>query len=427
MTAFKPDRRKFLKLGASVVGAGLVLGINWSCTEPSDNPTPETDAFSPNAWLRIDKDGSVTVMVAESEMGQGPYTALPMILAEELEVAWPRIRVEHAPLDPVYGYQITGGSTSVSNGWLTMREAGAIAREMLLRAAAETWKVPSGECQAMQGKVMHPASGRSLDYGPLAARAASQPIPDKVRLKDPAEFRIIGKPIPRVDTAEKINGRAKFGIDIKLPGMVYATIAHCPVFGGEVKSIDTVKTRQVAGVLDVFAIDAGVVVVAEDTWSAFKGKAALRVEWDYGDHQGLSSDALIDELRARRSDRSTLVQSRGKPLEMLGVNPVESVYTLPFQAHVPMEPMNCTASYEDGKLRVWAPTQSPSRAYQSARLATRSGLGQVAARLKQKLFDSRDDSIEINTTLLGGGFGRRLQQDYVSEATQIARQLEKPV
>jgi isoquinoline 1-oxidoreductase subunit beta len=428
MTSFRPDRRRFLKLGAGAAGMSLVLGISWSCsadksTESADKP----GGFSANAWLRIDEEGIVTVMVAESEMGQGLFTAIPMLVAEELKVNWSQIRYEHAPLEPVYGFQLTGGSTSIRNSWQTMREAGAIVRELLLEAAAASWKVPVGECLAREGEVEHSPSGRSLHYGQLAHLASMQAIPENVHLKAANEFTIIGRPIARLDCADKINGKAKFGIDIKLPGMLYATVAHCPVFGGKPKHIDSKQARQVAGVLDVFTIDEGVAILAKNTWSAFTGKAALQIEWEPGDRQVLSSESIVEDLRARPINQSTMILSQGNPQEMLGSDAINNVYTLPFQAHVPLEPMNCTASYEHGTLRVWAPTQSPSRAYETARSATQSRLSRAANKLMQKLFDSQDESIEINTTLLGGGFGRRLKQDFVSEAAQIARRIEKPV
>jgi isoquinoline 1-oxidoreductase beta subunit len=429
MNEFRPDRRKFLKLSAGIAGASLVLGINWSCSAESPRgASPYPDEFVPNAWLRIDPQGRVTVIVAESEMGQGPFTALPMMVAEELEVPWDSIYVERAPLKAVYGRQITGGSRSVRKGWGTLREAGAIARELLLQAAADRWQLPSTEaCQAEQGVVVHQASGQSLSYAELAPHAAKLPIPETALLKEPAEFRIIGTAAPRIDTPDKINGRARFGIDTKLPGMRYATIAHCPVLGGKPNTVNAQAARSVRGVLDIFTIDEGVAVVATDTWSAFKGKAALQIEWEPGDKQYLSNTSIVETLRSRQIDDSTQITKQGNPEGALSQSALEGSYILPFQAHAPLEPMNCTASYEDGKLRIWAPTQSPSGAYNAAKAATQSKLSRVATKIERKLFDIEDESIEINTTLLGGGFGRRLKQDYVSEAAQIARRIEGPV
>lgn len=428
MKPFSPDRRKFLKLSAGVTGASLVLGINWSCSNDANiDHTSGADVFIPNAWLRIDTKGRVTVLVAESEMGQGPFTLLPMMVAEELEVDWHQVRVERAPLKPVYGYQMTGGSSSIRKGWETLRQAGAITKEILRQSAALSWHVPVSECRAEQGQIRHISSDKTLTYAQLVPQAVGVQIPETAHLKEPDEFHIIGTPAPRLDTPEKINGKARFGIDIKLPGMVYATITHCPVFGGTPKNIDAEKTRQIEGVLDVFSIDEGVVVLAKDTWTAFKGKAALQIDWDFGDKQSLSSDSIIKTLEALHIDETTEIIKQGAPENLLDEKSIKNQYTLPFQAHVTLEPMNCTASYQDGKLRIWAPTQSPSEAYDAARAATQSKITRATNKIKSKLFDSIDDSIEINTTLLGGGFGRRLEQDFVSEAAQIAQRIEKPV
>ena len=428
MKDFRPDRRKFLKLGAGAAGASLVLGINWSCSaEPQTGSADASGEFVPNAWLRIDSDGRVTVIVAESEMGQGPFTLLPMMVAEELEIAWDDVQVERAPLKPVYGYQLTGGSSSIRKGWATLREAGAIARQLLLQAAANSWQVPVESCRAEYGRVTHAESGREASYGDLISFATELPIPETALLKEPEEFRIIGTPAPRTDTADKLNGRARFGIDTRLPGMRYATITHCPVFGGKPTAVNDQTARAVKGVLDVFNIEQGVVVLATDTWSAFKGKSALQIEWDYGDKQHLSSESLLDTLRSGNPDDSTLVTRQGAPEELLADNAIAQSYSLPLQAHVPLEPMNCTASFEDDKLTIWAPTQSPSAAYDSARVATQSKLSRAATKIQRKLFGVEDESIEINTTLLGGGFGRRLKQDFVSEAAQIAKHVGGPV
>ncbi len=429
MNAFNPDRRRFLKLGAGITGTSLVLGVNWSCTaDPSDSASDTPGDFMPNAWLRINADGFVTVIVAESEMGQGPYTALPMMVAEELEVEWRQVGVEHASLAAVYGRQVTGGSTSVSDAWGTLRQAGAIARTLLLQAAAESWRVPVEACRAERGKVRHADSGREQAYGELTAVAARLPLPEKVQLKAPSDYRIIGTRVPRLDTPQKINGKARFGIDTRLPGMRYATITHCPVFGGTAKKVDASRALAIKGVLEVFSIDQGVVVVARDTWTAFKGKAALDIEWNADGNQTLSSSSILDDLlKLQVREDSAAAVLEGDPESALGGTTLESRYSLPFQAHVPLEPINCTASFEAGKLRIWAPTQAPSRAYDAAREVAQSKIARLANKLKRKLFDSEDDSIEINTTLLGGGFGRRLKQDYVTEAAQIAKRIDGPV
>ncbi|MCU7845674.1 MAG: molybdopterin-dependent oxidoreductase [Candidatus Thiodiazotropha sp. (ex Monitilora ramsayi)] len=415
-------------MSAGVAGASLVIGISWSCSNnPPVDQTRNGAQFIPNAWLKIDTEGHVIVTVAESEMGQGPFTALPMIVAEELNVDWRHVKVERATLNPAYGYQLTGGSTSISKGWATLRQAGAVARQILLNAAALTWQVPISECRAEQSSILHLPSKKSLSYAALVPQATQLPIPDTALLKEPNEFTIIGTPTPRLDTPDKISGRARFGIDTKLPGMQYATITHCPVFGGKPKRIDKEKTLKIEGVLDVFKIEEGVIVLAKDTWTAFKGKAALNIEWDFGDKQSISSDSIIETLNELGADQTTEVVKQGNPEKLLNTGSLESEYTLPFQAHVPLEPMNCTASFEGGKLRIWAPTQSPSEAFDVARSVTQSKIQRTANKIKTKLFGSEDNSIEINTTLLGGGFGRRLKQDFVSEATQVAKRTKKPV
>lgn len=429
MKNFDPDRRVFLKVSAGLAGGCLVLGINWSCSadDPSENSTAAV-TFTPNAWLSIDGTGKVTVTVAESEMGQGPFTLLPMMVAEELEVAWESIEVRRAPLEPVYGFQLTGGSSSIRKGWATLRQAGALAKMLLLQAAAQRLGVAIEECRAETGTIRHPPSGRRLDYGTLIDLASTLPLPDRASLKEPKEFTLIGTPAPRLDTADKLNGRARFGIDTRLPGMRYATISHCPVPDGRVKHVDATQALGLEGVEEVFSIDRGVVVLARDTWSAFQGRRALKIDWEYPEaREAVSSEGILATLKARRPQASDLIIRQGDPQGRLGDETVSAEYLLPFQAHVAMEPMNCTATLENGVMRVWAPTQSPSAAYEAARQATRSKLSIIAGKLKQKLFDEPDTSIEINTTLLGGGFGRRLEQDFVTEATQIAQRIEGPV
>ena len=430
MKSFSPDRRKFLKLGAGAAGASLVLGINWSCSlEGEVGEKVQQGTFSPNAWIRLDTQGTVTIIVAESEMGQGPYTLMPMMVAEELEVDWRQVSVEHASLDPVYGYQMTGGSSSIRKGWSTLREAGAIAREILLAAGALSLSVPVAECTAKLGQVIHNPSRRKINYGALIEIASELPIPETAYLKELNEFTIIGTPVPRLDTPEKINGKARFGIDTKLPGMLYATITHCPVFGGKPKKIDASDTRKIKGVKDVFQIDEGVVVVATDTWTAFKGKDALTIDWDYGRNANLSSASLIEDLKNRPRSEGKTALDEGEVEETFAAHNsiVDTEYSLPFQAHVPLEPMNCTAHFKDDRLEVWAPTQSPSHAYNAARSVAQSKIERFYHKVEKKLFGIHDDSIDVHTTLLGGGFGRRLKQDYVTEVVKIAKRYDDPV
>jgi len=431
MKEFSPDRRKFLKLGTAVVGSGLVLGVSWSCSEQSDAPsTVESGSFSPNAWLRLESDGSVTIIVAESEMGQGTYTSLPMIVAEELEVDWNRVRVEHASLDPAYGYQMTGGSSSIRKSWSSLREAGAITRELLISAAAAVFTVPAGECKAFQGKVLHSRSNQEIAYERLIETASKLPIPDKAYLKEFEEFTIIGQTVSRLDIGEKVNGKARFGIDTKLPEMLYATITHSPVFGGTVKHVDDTSAKNIKGIKDILQIDEGVVVVASDTWTAIKATKSLKIDWDEGDKQNLTSDAIINKLRDGNTDDAKTIWKRGDISRGFSgkKTSIEAEYLQPFQAHVPMEPMNCTAHFTDnGKLNVWAPTQSPSAARNSAQNVTQSKIERGLRKVQKKLLGIHDTGIDVHTTLLGGGFGRRLNQDYVTEVVKIAQHYNKPV
>ncbi|WP_456379376.1 molybdopterin cofactor-binding domain-containing protein [Thiolapillus sp.] len=426
MKSFHPDRRKFLKLSSAAVGSGLILGMNWGCSAEDQNPgSSSANSFSPNAWLVIDDKGGVTIFVAESEMGQGPYTLMPMLLAEELEVEWKDVAVKHASLDPAYGYQATGGSASIRKGWSTLREAGAIAREILLQAGAATMQVAAAECKAEQGKIIHTASGRKIPYRDLVGAAAKLPIPEKARLKELQEFVIIGQSIPRTDVPEKINGKARFGIDIKLPEMLYATITHCPVFGGSVRKVDASKAQKIKGVIDIFEIDEGIVVVATDTWTAFKGKDALEITWNPGKNATLSTDQIAGRLRKLSPEQGESTWQEGDPGIILssGKTVIHADYMQPMQAHIPLETMNCTAHFrDDGKLQIWVPTQSPSKAHETAKFTSQS----VIKRGLNKLFGS-DGDIEIQTTLLGGGFGRRLKQDFVSQAVQIAQRFKQPV
>ena len=274
MTRATQARREFLQTGATV-GASLVIGFHLHL------PAPAT--FKPNAWLEVHPDGTVSIWTGRSEMGQGVKTAMPMIVAEELDVDWQSVRVVQADANPAYGDQMTVGSRSVQSSWEPLRKAGAAAREMLISAAALTWGVPPEACRAERGVVRHGASGRQLRYGQLTARAASLPVPENPPLKPPSEFRIIGTRVPRADSADKVTGKARYGIDVRVPGMAFAAVARCPVFGGRVRRFDAAPALAIPGVLRVEQISRGVAVVAENTWAAFQGKKALQVEWDEGE------------------------------------------------------------------------------------------------------------------------------------------------
>ncbi|MCG7898447.1 MAG: molybdopterin-dependent oxidoreductase [Candidatus Thiodiazotropha lotti] len=420
MKPFDPERRDFLKKSALTAGSALVLGIAWSGKIAAAND--DSPRFKPNAWLKIDTDGVVTLYIAESEMGQGPFTSLSMLIAEELEVDWQKVQVEHAPLDPAYGFQGTGGSRSVRRNWKTLREAGAVARQMLLAAGAEYLKAPVDSCQAQHSRITHRPSSKSVSYAAVVGRAAEMPIPKNVKLKQPEDYRLIGTPVTRLDLTDKLNGKVRYGIDIKLPDMVYATIAQSPVFGGSVKSFNGAEIKQRSGIIDCFELEEGVVVVAQGTWQAFEARKALKIEWQEGKTAQLNSDNIIQRLSGESSEKPSLILQRGEPIAQLGsaLNAITSEYQLPFQAHMTPEPMNCTVGIEDGQYRIWAPTQSPTSAMATAVKALKPLMPQVSeAELEAR--------IEIVTPLLGGGFGRRIKQDYVTQAVKIAHRIKRSV
>lgn len=424
------DRRRFFKItSAGIFGTGLILAISWD-ERPAraTATTPDTPPFQPNAWLKIGTDGQVTVFIVESEMGQGPITLMPMILAEELEVAWENIRVEHAPLKPVYGRQSTGGSSSIRKGWATLRSAGASAREMLLDAAARQWGVRRKECFAEQSKIIHRPTQRKLGFGELALAAAEQPVPERVRLKRPDQYRVLGTPIPRLDIPQKVDGSAQYGIDVQLPNMLYATTVHCPVIGGRPENVDASKAKQIPGVREVFDIGNAVAVVADDTWTAMKAAGVLDIQWQAGANAKLNSASLRAQLQKAAAGGGNINSQRGDVHQALrSGNKLQASYDLPLQGHAPMEPMNCSAWFKDGRCEVWVPTQSPSAAHDTAVKHGLSTLQYYADKLSRRLELNNEEPVEIHTTLLGGGFGRRLQQDYVAEAVKIAKRLEQPV
>ncbi len=439
MYAFNPDRRRFLKFSGTIAGSSLLIGLNWGCSNDGnlgddgsgDGASGQRkENFSPNAWLRITPDELVTIIVAESEMGQGPYTLMPMMVAEELEVKWDQVLVERASADPVYGYQMTGGSGSIRKGWSTLRQAGAIAKEILLRAAALKLAVPYSECRAQSGEVVHLNSGNALSYGQLIAASADIEIPQQIFLKEPGEFKIIGSPVQRKDIPGKIDGTAKYGIDTKLPGQLYATTVHCPVFGGHAATFNSAEVKANKNIIDVFNIKQGVAIVAKDTWSALSAAKEIKIDWSEEINSKLSTESIIKTVK--QADKQPAEKAVKKGNIELVFNNAELTYSQqylqPFQAHVAMEPMNCTAWFKaEGALEIWAPTQSPSEAYEVARVLTQSRVERGLKKIKNAITDGYDDSISVNTTLLGGGFGRRLKQDFVSEAVQIAEHFKQPV
>ncbi len=416
------SRRSFLKASA-LAGGGLLLGFRIGgggrYAEAAEGGHSGEAAFAPNAWLRITSDDQVTVLVDRSEMGQGVMTALPMLAAEELEADWERIATEFAPADTAYtneliGRQVTGGSTAVRNAWRSLREAGATAREMLVAAAADRWGVDPAQCEVDEQVVSHSASGRSATFGDLAASAAEQPVPEAVLLKGPEEFRLLGTAQDRLDAPAKADGSARFGLDVQLEGLLTAQVVRCPVIGGKVASYDASRAEQVPGVRQVLEIDAGVAVVADGFWPAQKGREALAIEWDYGEHAGLSSDGVERRFReALDEGEGVTAHSEGDAAEALeqGAAVVEAEYEVPFLAHACMEPMNCTARIADGICEVWAPTQNQTATQQVA--AEISGLPR--------------EKVHVYTTYLGGGFGRRSHTDFVADAVACAKAAGAPV
>ncbi len=416
MRASVIDRGTFLR-STAIFGAGLVLAFRVSANANDADPGAGKE-FIPNAWVRIAPDETVTIVIAKSEMGQGVATGLSTILADELDAAIARVQIEFAPADPVYadpqfgGDMITGGSTSVAHSWLTLRQAGAKARAMLIAAAAAQWNVDPATCTAREGVVYHPSSQRQATYGSLTVAAASSAVPSNVPLKTAAEFGFIGKPRQRIDIPLKVNGTCEYGIDVRLPGMLYAAIARSPVFGGRVKTFDAAKAKRILGVQQVVEVSNGVAVVATNTWAAFQGRDALDIVWNEGPNAMVSTSSLLAEAEhlARGRIGERLVVSRGNP-DVGSGTVLEAIYRGPFLAHATMEPMNATADVRDGRCTVWAPTQVQLRA--RALAAKASGLP--------------PEQCTIHTTYLGGGFGRRLEADYVGEAVEVSKAIGGPV
>jgi isoquinoline 1-oxidoreductase subunit beta len=399
------SRRDFLTAGVAA-GAGLVIGFYL----PHGSSSPR-DTFAPNAYLKIAPDGKITIVVARSEMGQGVRTSLPMILAEELEADWKQITIEQAGASTLYGDQTTGGSASVRTTWDPMRKAGAAAREMLISAAALEWGVPRSGCKAENSAVVHAASNRRLSYGQLASKASAQPIPTDVPLKQAKDYQIVGKPLPRLDTPSKVDGKAEFGIDFRIAGMKYAVLARCPVIGGKVASFDDKESKKVSGVGFVGKIsDSAVAVVADSVWGAMEGRRMLNVQWDDGPNKELNSAAIAESLKKSASNKAVTLYSTGDVSKASGRR-IESEYHLPLMAHAAMEPGNCMAHFRGSNCELWAPTQVPQDVRDS--VATAIGLD--------------PDQVKVNVTLMGGGFGRRLEHDYGVEAALVSKAANLPV
>jgi isoquinoline 1-oxidoreductase beta subunit len=415
-----PSRRNFLRVTATAaIGGGLLIGFGLPARgEVRDSLTSDAP-FAPNAFLRIDRAGKVTFVMPVIEMGQGTYTSIPMLIAEELEVDVDKVAIEHSPPDdklyanPLIGLQLTGGSTAVRGAYIPLRHAGATARVMLVTAAAERWKVDPSACRAENGTVVHVGTGRKLAYGKLVEAAAKLPVPQKVALKEPAGFKLIGTPHRRLDTAGKVNGSAKFGIDTRLPGMKFAVVAASPTFGGRLVSVDEAKAKAVPGVKQVVRLDDAVAIVAIHTWAAKQGLAAAAPQWDPGPNAKLSTADIVAQLASASEKPGAVARHDGDASAAIAraAGKVDAVYEQPFLAHATMEPMNCTVHMTRERCEIWVGTQIP-------------GITQAAV---MKVTGLKREQVIIHNHLLGGGFGRRLEFDGTVRAVQIAQQVEGPV
>ena len=411
------SRREFVSV-LTAAGGSLLLGYRVGEGQRVAS-VASAPGFAPNAFIRIAPDGSITLFMPQAEMGQGTHTSMSMLLAEELEVTPEQVRLEHAPPDdklyanPLFGEQITGASSSIRMFYEPLRRAGATARAMLIAAAAASWNVDAASCRARKGVVTHTPTGRTLSYGALAAKAATVPVPDKIALKDPKDFTLIGTPAKRPDTPSKVNGTAQYGIDVRLPGMLIATVAASPVLGGKVAGLDDEKAKAVPGVRQIVQLDDAVAVVADHMWAAKQGSAALEIRWEDGPNAKVSTADVVEGLAKASETAGVTARKDGDPASALAgaAKKVEAVYESPFLAHATMEPMNCTVHVRRDGCEVWTGSQVLSRARAAAAKVTGLPLEKVV----------------VHNHFLGGGFGRRLEVDYVTQAVRIAKQVDAPV
>jgi isoquinoline 1-oxidoreductase beta subunit len=412
------SRRGLLQAGLAA-GGGLLLSLSLPFAN-SDADAADAADFSPNAFIRIGGDGPIVLTMPYVEMGQGTYTSISMLIAEELEVDLTQVRLEHAPPDEklygnplLGGIQATGGSTAMRAAWQPLRQAGATARVMLIAAAAKRWSVDPASCHAEHGEVVHQPSGRRVKYGDLAADAARMTVPETAALKQSKDFTLIGTPAKRLDAPAKVNGTAVYGIDVRPPGVKIATLAQSPVFGGRVKNLDDTAAKAVNGVRQIVRLDDAVAVVADHMGAAKKGLAALLIEWDDGPHAKLTTDDIVRELEKATLNPGAVAQDTGNVGQAMAraVTKVEATYQVPFLAHAAMEPMNCTVHVRKDGCEVWVGNQVIARAQAAA--AKTAGLPL--------------DKVVVHNHLIGGGFGRRLEIDGVIRAVQIAQHVDGPV
>lgn len=413
-------RREFLQ--KSLAGAGIAIAVSitpfGTRLLSAEEIATDSTGFNPNVWLSITPDNIVHVIVNKSEMGQGVYTSLPMIVADELDADWKQVRITAAAAadkykDPAWGAQATGGSSSIRHMYEPLRLAGAAARQMLLTAASETWKVPEKECEVSQGTVRHITTKKILSFGELTKKAAGLPAPKSPVLKSEGQFGLIGRPLDRLDVHDKVNGRAIFGIDSFAPDMQYAAIARPPAYGAKPLSSDKDAALKIKGVTDVVQIPTGIAVCAAAPEAAWKGRDALKVKWDRGEHPDLDNNTLEKAFMEDLSKNGVIARNDGdaktvlsKPLKKFG-----ATYMLPYLSHATMEPMNCTASVGRDKCEIWVPTQNQSG----------------VLRLAEKITGLKPGQIQVHTTFLGGGFGRRFETDVVEEALRISKSTGRPV
>ena len=413
------DRRTFLKTTAAAGGGLMIGGYLPTALGRSAGRLEAAGSFEPNIWLKVNSDDTVRIMLTQLEMGQGVMTSMPMLVAEELDMDWAKIKTEWTPADARYGnpnfggQQLTAGSNSVRGMWKILRSAGAAARLMLVTAAAQTWSVPESSLTTEKGEVVHKASGRRLKYGALVDKAAALPVPKEVTLKEPKNFTLMGKSVPRLDIPEKVNGSAVFGMDVKLPGLLTARVVRCPVFGGKVASFNADKAKAVPGVKHVVQISSGVAVVADNYWTANKGAQALEIVWDEGKLATLNSADIMKKYADLAKQPGKVARNQGNADTALASSPkkFDRVFEAPFLAHATMEPMNCTADVKAGSCDVYVPTQGQTASHNAAIAA--SGLAA--------------DKVKIHTTYLGGGFGRRGEADFVTEAVETSKAVGAPV
>jgi isoquinoline 1-oxidoreductase beta subunit len=415
-----PDiSRRALLTGS--LASGFLLAFHLpvhAVNEPVQPPDVTDGKFAPNAFIRIDTTGKTTLVMPQVEMGQGIYTAVAMILAEELDADFSSVVLEHAPANeklyanPAFGIQATGGSTSIRAFWKPLREAGASARAMLVQAAAQEWQVDPASCTTSNGEVMHTASGRKRSYGELAIAANSGKPPKDVALKEPKDYVLIGKSLKRFDTPDKVNGKVVYGIDAMLPDMKFATLAMCPVFGGKVGKVDDSAAKKMPGVRKIVVLDDIVAVVGDHMWAAQKGLEALAIDWDEGPNARLSSKDIWQDLRAASEKDGVVAKSEGDIAKGLATGDrLDAAYELPFLAHATMEPLNCTVHVRPDSCEIWTGTQIMARVQSEA--AKAAGLPV--------------EKVTVNNHLIGGGFGRRLEPDMVVAAVRVAKQVDGPV